>query len=187
MKKIPGIFPRNVRKGGNYNTATVSPGVDWVFRGEGIATQKFDGTACAIIGGALYKRYDYKKSSQKLPTGAIPCQESADTKTGHWPHWIPVNHGSPEDWIHTEAWNLNGDTLEDGTYELCGPKVNGNPENLEDHRLIKHGSVVLTDVPLKLEQLRKYLKNADIEGIVFHHPDGRMAKITKVGFGMQRR
>jgi len=33
----------------------------WVFD-EGVkATRKFDGTACAIIGGELYKRYDAKR------------------------------------------------------------------------------------------------------------------------------
>ena len=32
----------------------------WVFKGEGIPTRKRDGTACAVIDGVLYLRYDAK-------------------------------------------------------------------------------------------------------------------------------
>jgi hypothetical protein len=36
------------------------------------------------------------------------------------------------------------------------------------------------------EALKKYLELNDMEGIVFHHPDGRMAKIRKTDFGIKR-
>lgn len=35
--------------------------------------------------------------------------------------------------------------------------------------------------------LRSYLANKDIEGIVWHHPDGRMVKIKGKDFGLKRR
>lgn len=184
MIKIPGIFPRDVRRNGEYDLTQVNHGVAWVFAGEGVATQKFDGTAVAVIGGKLHKRFD-AKPGRNIPTGAIPCGE-ADVKTKHWPHWVPVNYGSPEDWIHTEAWKALEGPLEDGTYELCGPRINENPEKLNTHLFLKHGGRVFDNVPLKLSPLRKWLKGRDIEGIVWHHPDGRMAKITKDGFGMKR-
>jgi hypothetical protein len=188
MKKMPSLYPRNFKnKGYGYDASQVNTGVSWVFEGEAIATQKFDGTSCYVQNGILYKRYDHKKGAQKsLPTGSIACQPEADHKTGHWPHWIPVIKGAPEDWIHNEAWEAVNGKLEDGTYELCGPRINGNPENLGTHQFLKHGSVVYDNFRFKLESIRKFLKENDIEGVVFHHPDGRMCKVTKEGFGMQR-
>ena len=76
--------------------------------------------------------------------------------------------------------------LPDGTYELVGPKVQGNPEHLTEHRLIRHGSVVEDDAPRSFEGLRMWFDKKDIEGIVFHHPDGRMAKIKLRDFGLKR-
>jgi len=35
--------------------------------------------------------------------------------------------------------------------------------------------------------LRDWIKPLDIEGLVFHHPDGRMAKIKKRDFGFRRK
>jgi hypothetical protein len=34
--------------------------------------------------------------------------------------------------------------------------------------------------------IRELLDSRDWEGIVFHHPDGRMAKIKKRDFGLRR-
>ena len=52
--------------------------------------------------------------------------------------------------------------------------------------MIKHGSVVLDNCPRSFESLREYLKSLDAEGIVFHHPDGRMVKLRKSDFGFKR-
>lgn len=40
--------------------------------------------------------------------------------------------------------------------------------------------------PRKYQALVAWLKDKDIEGLVFHHPDGRMAKIKKRDFGLDR-
>jgi len=91
--------------------------------------------------------------------------------------WTPVT-GAAEDCWHREA-DLPED---DGTYELCGPKVQGNPEGFHEHTLVRHGATVLYDVPRDYRGLRKYLATAGIEGIVWHHPDGRMVKIKARDF-----
>ena len=76
----------------------------------------------------------------------------------------------------------------DGTYELCGPKVQGNPEQLETHTLIKHGCETLLVPDLSFEGIKSFLENHDIEGIVFHHKsDDRMCKIRKSDFGLRRK
>lgn len=71
---------------------------------------------------------------------------------------------------------------EDGTYELCGPKVQGNPLNLPRHTLIRHGSTELPDVPRDFDGLKAFLKDFPHEGVVWHHPDGRMVKIKRKDF-----
>lgn len=181
MKKISTVFkkdPNNLALVIN----EVNPENQWVLDGEGIATRKWDGTACAVINGELYKRYDVKKG-KSVPDGAIPCQEP-DEITGHWPHWVKCDRNNPGDKYHWEAFDRFGN-YDDGTYELCGPKINGGKENLPEHYLIKHGSDTLA-VDRTFSEIDRYLIYNNIEGIVFHHPDGRMAKIRKSDFGIKR-
>ena len=165
----------------------INPDNTWVFTDDGVkATQKYDGTACAIIDGQLYKRYDVKKG-RSVPEFAIPCQDP-DPITGHWPHWVLCQHDNPADKYHFEAFN-EMQLKEDGTYELVGPKVQGNAENRSGHFLHKHGDFDL-DMTLKtydFDSFKKYLEAVDIEGIVFHHPDGRMCKLRKSDFGIKRK
>jgi hypothetical protein len=78
--------------------------------------------------------------------------------------------------------------LQDGTYELVGPKVQGNPERYERHTLIRHANAqIFQNAPREFNDLRSWLTDKDIEGIVFHHPDGRMGKIKKRDFGLARK
>lgn len=188
MKKIPSLFVRDwngPHKG--LVTREVNPECAWVVAGEGTATRKRDGTACAIIGGKLYKRHDCKKGSKwakNPPSDWIACQEP-DPVTGHWPHWAPVGDG-PADQYHREAigdLSAMGDTC-DGTWELCGPHFQTNPEGLKAECFFRHGSEVLTDCPRDFDGLVAYLTANVMEGIVWHHPDGRMAKIKARDFGI---
>jgi hypothetical protein len=189
MKKISTLFKKDPQDLGKVINE-VNPENQWVFDGGGIPTRKYDGTATAIINGELYKRYDVKKGRQ-VPDGAIPCQE-ADAITGHHPHWVRCSQDKPEDKYHFEGYNLLAELgkVEDGTYELVGEKVQGNPEKINGHYLVKHGEKVLHGLinPMTFENLRDYLESVDIEGIVFHHKsDGRMCKLRKSDFGIQRK
>lgn len=179
MKKIISLFQRNY-DGDRLVRDEVVPGAEWVLYGEGIATRKFDGTCCLVKEGVLYKRYD-AKIGKEPPKGFIAAQDP-DTNTGHWPGWLEVSD-KPDDKWHREA----AGTQSDGTYELCGPKINGNREKLESHRLIKHGAETLPDFPRTFEEIKKHLEARDIEGVVWHHPDGRMVKIKGKDFGFKRK
>ncbi|WP_343694952.1 DUF5565 family protein [Flavobacterium sp.] len=183
MKKISTLFakdPNNLARVVNKINAENA----WVINGEAIATRKFDGTSSAIINGELYKRFDAKKG-RTIPENAIPCQE-ADLITGHHPHWLKCDRSKSEDKHFFEAFDRLEDKA-DGTYELCGPKVQGNPEKFEKHTLVKHGSEILDFVSLDFDDLEKVLSENDIEGIVFHHiSDGRMCKLRKTDFGIKR-
>lgn len=183
MKKIGTLFakdPTDLAKVIN----KISDENKWVIAGKAVATRKFDGTAAAIINGALFKRFDAKKG-RVVPIGAIACQE-ADIITGHHPHWLKCDRSKAEDRFFFEGFdNLKVKT--DGTFELCGPKVQGNPEKLAKHTLIRHGSEVLEFSSFEFDNLKKFLSENDIEGIVFHHEsDGRMCKLRKSDFGMKR-
>jgi hypothetical protein len=181
MKKIPSVFVRH-HDGDRRLLDQILPESAWVVAGEGTATRKWDGTACLVKGGRLYKRYDAKQGKAP-PEGFEPCQEP-DPVTGHWPGWVPVGAGPEDRWFH----DADKPAL-DGTYELCGPKIGGkhgaNPERFGTHRYIRHGDELLADVPRTFQGLKQYLGDHPMEGIVFHHPDGRMAKIKRSDFGLR--
>lgn len=190
MKKIISLFQRNY-DGDRLVRDEVVPGAEWVLAGEGVATRKYDGTCCMVRDGRLFKRYDAKKGKTP-PEGFEPAQE-ADPVTGHWPGWLPVGDGPDDKWFR-EGWANTGDPerpagtatgLPDGTYELCGPKVQGNPEKFATHTLVPHGADLI-QAPRDYASLREALRDADIEGIVWHHTDGRMVKIKKKDFGFKR-
>lgn len=180
MKKIPTIFDRDWQGDRSRVTRDPNPEAAWVFAGEGAATKKIDGTSCAIIDGKFYKRLEVRAGK---PVPADFLVSTHDTETNKVTGWIPVGQG-PEDQYHREAFAAD---LADGTYELVGPKIQGNPEKLGRHELIDHASLGLADdVPTDFDALREWLSDKDIEGVVWHHPDGRMAKIKKRDFGQDR-
>ncbi|WP_328535022.1 DUF5565 family protein [Micromonospora zamorensis] len=82
-------------------------------------------------------------------------------------------------------------TCAGATYELVGPKVNGNPEQVAGHQLIRHGFCTSGDddelekAPLDHDGLRAWLlAHPDWEGVVWHHPDGRMGKLKRRDFSL---
>jgi len=199
MEKIISLFQRNYETD-RLARDEVVPGAEWVLAGEGVATRKFDGTCCMVKDGQLFKRYDFKpqnfkaikralKSNSQVPEaiwgerphGWIAAEESPNSVTYHWPGWLLVGDG-PDDKYHREAFAGNE---QNGTYELCGPKIQSNPECFESHVLIPHGKEIL-DAPITFNALREWFKDKDIEGVVWHHEDRRMVKIKKKDFGMSR-
>ncbi len=194
MKKIPSLFLRDFEKSG-VATDEPNPECQWVFKGEGVATQKYDGTACMIRNGKFYKRRMVKKDKTP-PTDFILA--GADERTGKTFGWVPVDLNVMDDFEggryylgadrwHSEAHDKHGHSPADGTYELCGPKIQGNPEQLPTHQLLSHDNAKqFPIIPRTFNGLKDFLKDMDIEGLVFHHPDGRMAKITKTFFGLER-
>lgn len=179
MQKIISLFQRNY-SGDRLVRDEVTQGAEWVIAGEGLATRKFDGTCCMGRGGKLYKRYDAKKGKQP-PVGFEPAQDP-DPITGHWPGWLPVGDGPADQW-HREALFATFRPA-DGIYELCGPKIQGGVEGFVRHTLIPHCAHVLKDCPVTFDALKAYLADSAMEGIVWHHLDGRMVKIKRRDFGL---
>ena len=136
-----------------------------------------------------------------MPSG-FEQEGDIDPDTGKIVGWVPCEPTSPDDRKYYQGlghliysqpagtpWPT-GHTA--GTYELVGPKVQGNPHHLADHQLVRHGADILDDVPTAFDELGRWLHQAagmtliedlagaplpGFEGVVWHHPDGRMAKI----------
>ena len=193
MKKISTFFKKDPNDLGRA-IDEVDPKNKWVLT-RGIPTIKRDGAACMVKDNVLYKRYDARlwrrkrgkviRLTPQIPAGAIPCQE-ANEITGHWPHWVKCNRENTEDKYHFEAYDKQQPLL-DGTYELCGPKIQGNPEKLNEHILLRHGEIIKQKIDLSFEGIKSFLSSTDIEGIVFWDEEGsRMCKIRKSDFGINR-
>lgn len=177
MQKIPTMFVRDEIKRGRPVMNQVKPECQWVLDGQGFATAKIDGTNVKVQGGQLWKRQKPKERDYD-DAAYVPCERT----------------NSADKWAF-EAFDAAMNPP-DGIYELIGPKVQGNPHHHDRHQLVRvvPPSQVLklmaVDPPRSFEGLRDYLDGKmgvafDFEGIVFHHPDGRLAKIKRRDFGLE--
>ena len=196
MRKIPTLLGRIYE---NHKvvgiTSTLSDKrLQVVLDGKCTPTVKIDGSCCAVIDDKWYKRYD-AKAGKKIPEGAIPCQDTPDPITGHWPHWVELNPDKAEDKWYIAAFNNyrelykieSGDEIQPVTYEAIGPHFQGNPYKLEKDTLYRHGVSIIEELsnkPLTIDILRD-----EIEGIVFWltDPTGSypICKIKRSDFGFK--
>lgn len=180
MKKIPTIFIRDMSKQPALVTPEWKEGCEWVRDGEGIATRKFDGTCCLVRGGKMYRRRELKQ-------GQVAPQDferaDFDEETGKTIGWVTVGQGDEDKW-HRAAFESA--KWSDGTYELVGPKTQGNKDKYATDTLVSHDlAPVFHDAPRTFEGLKLWLADHEVEGIVWHHEDGRMAKIKRRDFGFK--
>jgi hypothetical protein len=186
MKKILTIFERDWNGDRSRVTEAQNPDCSWVFAGHGVATRKIDGTCCLVRNGMIYKRRELRAGDLTPPDFE---QADFDQETGKTIGWVPVGNG-PEDRWHREAFveltRMDRPPFPEGTYELIGPKIQGNPEGMKDHVLIPHEFCEAIEAPRTFDGLKEFLSGKNIEGIVWHHPDGRMAKIKLRDFGLKR-
>ncbi len=177
MRKIPTIFERDFEGDPSRVLPVQNPECAWVFDGEGTATRKYDGTCCMFDGADWWKRREVKKGKTAPPDFR---EEMHDQNTGKRVGWVPVTDD--------DKWHLEGirntPLQEPETYELCGPKVQGNPEGFDRHVMVAHSlAETYPDCPRDFDGLSVWLSDLPHEGVVFHHPDGRMAKIKRRDFG----
>lgn len=185
LRKIPTLFKRDFENNGQI-IPEYNDGTEWVQNSEGVATRKYDGTSVLIKDHKMYKRYELK-DGRTAPTDFVLVDK--DDTTGKTMGWVEVGNGNEDKW-HREAikgGNPDDVSLLDGTYELLGPKIQGNPERFSKHQLKKHSlATEYDDVPIEFEALKSWLESKDIEGLVWHHPDGRMVKIKKKDYRLKR-
>lgn len=182
MKKIPTLFVRDWDGDRRYVLREVTPGCEWVIDGEGVPTRKYDGTCVMFDGERWWARREVKEGKLE-PAGFVVIGH--DEETGKTVGWEPVEQSSYAK-VHAAVLARFSPELtawRPGTYELCGPKVNGNPEGFVADQLVFHDAAMrLRNVPRDFDGLAAWLHAHPYEGIVWHHADGRMAKVKKRDF-----
>jgi len=178
MKKIPSLFPIINNR---HDTTKIREGTEWVLTGEGIARRKYDGTACMFENGKYYRRYQIKKG--KVAPEGFKLADVIDPNTGKQVGWVPVGEGPESKW-HREAIL----PTEDGTYELIGPKIENNHDNVDKYILMRHDTATAyDDFPRDVSKMEKYIDDLGIEGVVIYGNDGKMVKVKSKDFKDDRR
>ena len=176
VKKIKTLF---VRDAANPSIVTreygVTPDPSWE------PTRKRDGTAIRVLGGKVYRRFD-AKHGKTPPAGFVPCQDAPESD-GHFPGWVPIDCPAGDKTTARVCAELHAEALADGTYELCGPKFQGNPERIAEHVLFRHGGEFL-NAPTDFDGLKAWFAEHPIEGIVFWANGAPVAKIKRRDFGL---
>ncbi len=184
MRKIPTLFVRDWEGSkGRYVTDELTPGLEWVLAGEGVPTRKYDGTAIMVdANGGLWARREVKPGKES-PPDFWPIE--TDDTTGKTVGWEPAENSGFAKFIAEAVENFGAGPIPFGTYELVGPKIQGNPEAYDEHVLIAHALAetieqepnVGADAPGGVLNIIAIARAHGWEGIVWHHPDGRMAKL----------
>lgn len=186
IKKMPALFVTNWET--HEVTTQINPKAAWIFNEPSTATYKKDGTSITVAeDGKIYARRMVRKG-KTAPEGFIPAE--TDPITGHTFGLEPVNQSSfYKFFLQASA----GKQLPPGTYELCGPKINGNPESLTQPTLYPHGEEEATEIPdmrtVKpedahniLKEIFSHFKTQGIEGVVWKGSDNKRAKLRVKDF-----
>lgn len=180
MNKIPTLFVRDPANMARV-TREVTSGCEWVLAGEGIATRKWDGTNVRVsVSGGEFRGLEKRRNPSR--------QEKA---AGAEPGYVQCNIGDPAD-KHIVAAVEATDFAQwpDGSWpcEALGPKIQGGadlvPPMLIAFSLPGFAETNRCTPGRDFDMLAEWLRFTRIEGIVWHHPDGRMAKIKARDFGI---
>lgn len=183
MQKIQTIFERDWEGDRSRVLDQVVPGCEWVFERQGHALRKYDGTCVMFDGERWWARREVKDGKQPPPGFVSIGHDHVTLKNVGWE---PIEQSSFAKFFY-EAIDRPGAPMEPGTYELIGPKIQGNPEKKGEHLLVKHDCCEgVGNLDRSYEGIKQFLSETGWEGIVFHHPDGRMAKIKGRDFGIKR-
>lgn len=193
IKDFPKLYSPFARKmiDGRY---VVTPGIDpkyaWVFTDEGVkASDKIDGTnICLRIKGKKIERV-FNRMNEKFifPPGTTETRWDGACMEG-------IARAIQKEWL--KGWT-------DGDYygELVGEILNGNPHQLQGHLFVPLAylrdkchwrSWIKNQYPKDFQTIFEWFKElpslfnqrmklpeVKAEGLVFYHPDGRMAKLRR--------
>lgn len=183
MEKIPTIFERGE---GFKVVDKVREGCEWVFAGEGVTTEKLDGTNVRLtIRAGTCVRLEKRRNPSKR-------QKQEGTKDG-W--YVDADeYGKEDKWILEAMRNTDVSIWPDGEHsvEALGPKIQGNTLGLDQHICVPFNLEIpsFDGINRSFDGLKRGLAEMEsryspshlAEGIVFHHPDGRRAKIKRKDF-----
>lgn len=183
MNKIKTIFDRDWD---GDRTVIDKLNVDFDFS-NAIATEKLDGMNVRLtVRNHILVRLEKRRNPDKRQK----VQGIED------PWYVDADEYSPEDkYLYEAAKNTELGDIPDGEWsgEALGPNIQGNPLNLESHRVVLFScdkAPKIVNVPTEFQALKEWFKTAKsgygkdcwIEGIVWHSKDGSMVKIKAKDF-----
>ena len=162
MNKPPNVFCLNST---GKVTMAVNDGNEWVMDGEGHAAQKHHGDTVMLIDGKWHRLADQVESETI---------------------WSPINLANPSEYPLSHALMRMVESqqtpAEEQVYELIGPNINGNPDSLSHHKLIRLGDDLIEELNTEsrnFHQIKHWLANNPHKSIVFHHPSEGMLEIPR--------
>lgn len=177
MQKIPTLFIRSERDPFRV-TETVHPDAAWVLAGEGVPTIKRDGTNVRVTVQAgklvwIEKRRNPGREEKALGVEPYYIGAMRDDKSNK--HIFAA--------VDAEDFS----TWPEGQHpcEALGPMIQGGVESDQPGLypfLLR--PLPFPGDPRAFSEIREALASVVCEGIVWHHPDGRMAKVKRTDFGL---
>lgn len=194
MEKIPTLFERGPDR---RVIDVVAQGCEWVLAGEGVATEKLDGTNIRVT---IRSHSVVRVEKRRNPTKEQKARGIIE------PWYVDASENAKED-QHIFAAVMFAiqlsffDDVPDGEHcaEALGPNIQGNPLGLEKGTvcLFNLYPPIVVGCPRSFGAIKQFLEEYTgesimvgakegrfMEGIVFHHPDGRRAKIKRKDFGL---
>lgn len=182
MHKIPTLFQRDE----NHKVINkVTPGCEWVLAGKGVATEKLDGTNVRLtVRSGEVVRVEKRRNPSK--------EQKARGIVDGW--YVDAHVSDPADQHIFGAIGYTDTSPDQDSEFICeaiGPKIQGNPLGLEFPWCKSLADVpIYACAPRSYDELKLFLAEMDsilspghlAEGIVFHHHNGRMAKIKRKDF-----
>lgn len=179
MKKIPMLFQLDWDDEGrsfvNFAQFNDTARTRLAF-GNAVPTRKIDGTAMMLDENGKWWARRIVKPGKDAPAGfqEVAFDENTSKRVG----WMPAED-SPFAKFWRKALDNEAEEFAPGTFELIGPKINGNPENVEKDMLVAHGTTVIRGFPSAqeilnsddpralLEPFFSDFRGAGIEGVVW--------------------
>lgn len=211
MRKIPTLFVRDYSQGG-FVIPEVNPSAEWVFDQAWPALRKYNGICVGLFlevngeirinegvgSGEINTETPLRtvwmarreiKQGHEFPDKFVPEQFDPTTKKTFG--WVPIAQSPFYKFFMEAHQSLEHEYL--GTYELCGPKVNGNPEGYKKHALVFHwtaeqlANIQVLDIhEMSVEDayiaLKETLAYMPVEGVIFRSPLHGMAKLKRKDF-----
>ena len=183
MRKIKTIFDRDWEGNRGVIDKLV---VDFDFD-NAIPTEKVDGTNVRLT----VRNHTLVRLEKRCNPSKIQKKQGIDE-----PWYVDADEFSPSDkYIWEASRNTDLFNVEDGEWsgEAIGPKIQGNPLNLDEHYVMLFSCGIyfpFYDAPHTYSELKDWLPKqksnlgvgCGIEGIVWHGKNGDMVKIKKKDF-----
>ena len=185
MSNLPRLFVREYDEQGNLIRLTdkVTPGMEWVLAGEGVATANHGGTTFMLIDGFLFLE-GYVKKGEKAPQYAVMDGTEYNPKTGEGTYWVEVNKATTDNqWLIDTIYRTFGPNVPDGYFSCIGPNCASNPfGTFHDAIGFAYGRKPVA-VERTFDGIKRFLQTYVWPGLVFWKNGRPMCEINRSDFG----